>query len=186
MTRQEAIKYLIKVRDNCDYDRCPDFNPYEDRILHGRCTCDICEEAVDIAIKALAKEWKKEYDHSKSAWENIKEGNGISKEIPKESSEDLMSRQEAIEILTASDYFWLRPSENEAEALNIAIEALKQLSLPKIIIKQGEQEPREDLISRQDAIHALARSSVYAWSVEEDQIAHEWALKIISELPAKG
>ena len=53
MTREEAIKYLIKVRDNCDYDRCPDFNPYEDRILYGRCTCDICEEAVNIAIEAL-------------------------------------------------------------------------------------------------------------------------------------
>ena len=58
MTREEAIKYLIKVRDNCDYDRCPDFNPYEDRILYGRCTCDICEEAVDIAIETLAKESK--------------------------------------------------------------------------------------------------------------------------------
>lgn len=37
-----------------------------------------------------------------------------------------MTKQEAITILTASDYFWLRPSENEAEALNMAIEALDQ------------------------------------------------------------
>lgn len=39
---------------------------------------------------------------------------------------DGMTREEAITILTASDYFWLRPSENEAEALNMAIEALEQ------------------------------------------------------------
>lgn len=71
----------------------------------------------------------KEYDYSKSVLENIKAGNGISREIPKEAS--------------------------------------------------------EDLISRQDAIDALVRSSVYAWSAEENQIAHDWALKIISELPAK-
>ena len=71
----------------------------------------------------------KEYDYSKSVLENIKAGNGISRDIPKEAS--------------------------------------------------------EDLISRQDAIDALVRSSVYAWSAEENQIAHDWALKIISELPAK-
>lgn len=43
-----------------------------------------------------------------------------------------MTKQEAITILTASDYFWLRPSENEAEALNMAIEAL-QSERPGII-----------------------------------------------------
>lgn len=41
-----------------------------------------------------------------------------------------MTREEAITILTASDYFWLRPSENEAEALNMAIGALEKESLP--------------------------------------------------------
>ena len=45
------------------------------------------------------------------------------------------------------------------EALNMAIEALKQLSLPKIIIRQGEQEPTaeysSDVISRQAAIDAI-------------------------------
>ena len=45
------------------------------------------------------------------------------------------------------------------EALNMAIAALKQLSLPKIIIRQGEQEPTaeysSDVISRQAAIDAF-------------------------------
>lgn len=68
----------------------------------------------------------REYDDTKSVWENIRAGNGISKEIPKEPSEDLISRTEAFEVLTASDYFWLRPSEKEAEALNMAIEALEE------------------------------------------------------------
>ena len=39
-------------------------------------------------------------------------------------------------ILDKEDY-----SEEVEEALNMAIAALKQLSLPKIIIRQGEQEP---------------------------------------------
>ena len=55
----------------------------------------------------------------------------------------------------------------------------------QIVIEALQQEPSEDCISRQDAIDALMRSSVYAWSTEEDQIAHEWALNIISKLPAK-
>lgn len=37
-----------------------------------------------------------------------------------------MTREEAIEILNASDYFWLRPSKNEFDALNMAIDALEQ------------------------------------------------------------
>lgn len=100
-----------------------------------------------------------------------------------------MTRQEAKEIIGAMSWELYNQEvsdEKTIEALNMAIEALKQLSLPKIIIKQGEQEQREDLISRQDAIDALARSTVHAWSVEEDITAHNWALKIISELPAKG
>lgn len=53
MTKQEAIKYLIKVRDNCDLDRCPEFNSLMDAI-----TCANCTEAFDIAVEALAKESK--------------------------------------------------------------------------------------------------------------------------------
>lgn len=37
-----------------------------------------------------------------------------------------MTRQEAINILTASDYFWIRPTEDEFDALNMAIEALQE------------------------------------------------------------
>lgn len=37
-----------------------------------------------------------------------------------------MTKQEAIKILTASDYFWLRPTEDEFDALNMAIDALEQ------------------------------------------------------------
>lgn len=39
-----------------------------------------------------------------------------------------MTRAEAIEILNASDYLWLRPTENEFDALNMAIDALEQQS----------------------------------------------------------
>lgn len=37
-----------------------------------------------------------------------------------------MTRAEAIKILNASDYLWLRPTENEFDALNMAIDALEQ------------------------------------------------------------
>ena len=88
-----------------------------------------------------------------------------------------MTRAEAVKILkgiaeeagaypSAVSYV---ASDEDVEALNMAIAALKQLSLPKIIIRQGEQEPCEykrtdkhtgthacDCISRQDAIEAVA------------------------------
>ena len=41
-----------------------------------------------------------------------------------------------------------------------------------------------DLIRRADAIDALSRSSVYVWSIEQDQTAHNWALNIIKALPS--
>lgn len=41
-----------------------------------------------------------------------------------------------------------------------------------------------DLIKREDAIRELERSSVYKWSVEEDQLAHNWAISIIESLPS--
>ena len=44
--------------------------------------------------------------------------------------------------------------------------------------------PSGDLVSRQDVIEALCRSSVYAWSIEQDQTAHNWALNIIKALPS--
>ena len=37
-----------------------------------------------LILELLEQEPSKEYDYSKSVWENIQEGNGISKEIPKE------------------------------------------------------------------------------------------------------
>lgn len=44
-------------------------------------------------------------------------------------------------------------------------------------------DPSGDLISREDAVKAICRSSVYAWSVEDDKTAHDWALSIINALP---
>lgn len=41
-----------------------------------------------------------------------------------------------------------------------------------------------DLISRADAIDALSRSSVYAWSTEQDLVAHSWAIRILQSLPS--
>ena len=41
-----------------------------------------------------------------------------------------------------------------------------------------------DLISRADAIEALSRSSVYAWSTEQDLVAHSWAIRILQSLPS--
>jgi hypothetical protein len=41
-----------------------------------------------------------------------------------------------------------------------------------------------DLISREETIKTIMRSSVYAWSVEQDQIAHEWAIGIIEAIPS--
>ena len=39
-----------------------------------------------------------------------------------------------------------------------------------------------DYISRADAIEALRRSSVYAWSTEQDLVAHSWAIRILQSL----
>ena len=41
-----------------------------------------------------------------------------------------------------------------------------------------------DYISRADAIEALSRSSVYAWSTEQDLVAHSWAIRILQSLPS--
>lgn len=42
----------------------------------------------------------------------------------------------------------------------------------------------DDLINRADAIEALSRSSIYAWSTEQDLVAHSWAIRILQSLPA--
>ena len=42
----------------------------------------------------------------------------------------------------------------------------------------------DDLVKRSIAIRELVRSSVYMWSVEEDQLAHNWAISIILSLPS--
>ena len=56
-----------------------------------------------------------------------------------------MTRQEAIEILTASDYFWLRPSEKEATALNMAIISLKlEQKRTKLEDRSQEEMTREE------------------------------------------
>ena len=97
-----------------------------------------------------------------------------------------MTRQEAVELLS-NDAFklcivQLRDPLYEAcyEALEMAIEALEQEET-----LQNLTEPnKSDLISRKDLINVIMRSSVYAWSAEEDKIAHEWVLNIINSLPA--
>lgn len=83
-----------------------------------------------------------------------------------------MTREEAIELLCA--YGVPQDEKRFQEALDMAIEALS-------VYTYTEQS---DLISRADAIDALYRSSVYSWSVEQDQSAHTWALNIIAELPS--
>ena len=54
-----------------------------------------------------------------------------------------MTRTEAAQICQSIKFILENSDYTEAveEALNMAIAALKQLSLPKIIIRQGEQEP---------------------------------------------
>ena len=52
-------------------------------------------------------------------------------------------------ILDKEDY-----SEEVEEALDMAIAALKQLSLPKIIIRQGEQEPCDKRTDKHTETHA--------------------------------
>jgi hypothetical protein len=42
----------------------------------------------------------------------------------------------------------------------------------------------DDLIKRSDAIEALSRSSIYAWSTEQDLVAHSWAIRILQSLPS--
>lgn len=106
-----------------------------------------------------------------------------------EVSEDCINRAEAIDALD-----WI-PKHKQIGLVEWSIRESDVRGmlrrLPSVVPRQNtvppmpSVKPSEDLISRQDAIDALVRSSVYAWSAEENQIAHDWALKIISELPAK-
>lgn len=41
-----------------------------------------------------------------------------------------------------------------------------------------------DLIRRSVLIDEICRSSIYKWSIEEDQAAHNWALDIINSQPS--
>lgn len=87
-----------------------------------------------------------------------------------------MTRAEAIEILTASDYFWLRPSENEAEALNMAIEAL-------------EAEPSEDCISRKWVLNNIRSYAERTTSIEKSSGAKncaEFVENAPSVVPKRG
>ena len=82
-----------------------------------------------------------------------------------------MTREEAAQICQSVKFILENSDYTEAveEALDMAIAALKQLSLPKIIIRQGEQEPCDkrtgthecDCISRQDAMNELKEMQDY-------------------------
>lgn len=59
----------------------------------------------------------------------------------------IMTEEEAIEILTASDYFWLRPSEKEAAALNMAIISLNlEQKRAKLEDRSQEEMTRQEEI----------------------------------------
>lgn len=110
-----------------------------------------------------------------NASENLDE-----KKVSADSRE--MTREEAIKFWefryeNAKDYtdpHWEAQERREhreyVEALRMAIDALSA--------------PQTDLISRADAIRELCRSSVYKWSVEEDQLAHNWSIGIINSIQA--
>lgn len=103
-----------------------------------------------------------------------------------------MTRAKAAQICQAIKFILGREdySEEVEEALNMAIAALKQLSLPKIIIRQGEQEPCEykrtdkrtethacDCISRQAAINDIEKNAYRHTYLEQ-------IIDIVSALPS--
>lgn len=118
-------------------------------------------------------------------------------------SGDLISRADAIDAVMAESRKVYTSEYANAERIIYeadAIEALAMLpSAEQVISKLNnpcdslltdesngskEHKSKLDLISRQDVIEALCSSSVYAWSIEQDQTAHDWALNIIKALPS--
>lgn len=77
------------------------------------------------------------------------------------------------------------PTESTNTLTDAPIEALKaDVARWSSWNKTFEQSGIADLISRAEAIEALCRSSVYAWSTEQDLVAHSWAIRIIQSLPS--
>ncbi len=100
------------------------------------------------------EEWKKNPNNDDSAVDLVNHFIGIIRAT--RSAEQVTSKLESVDISTVAD--------------------------DKSTMSQPNS--KLDLISRADAIDALYRSSVYSWSVEQDQSAHTWALNIIAKLPS--
>lgn len=116
-------------------------------------------------------------------------------------SGDLISRADAMaefrECVKRANENGETPTWNDAVSLIGSLPSAKQVASKlnnpcnSLLTEESngskEHKSKLDLISRQDVIEALCRSSVYAWSIEQDQTAHDWALNIIKALPsAKG
>ena len=94
-----------------------------------------------------------------------------------------MTREEAIKFLTLMRKAVSNFEEYGHDKASMVIECDKAEAID-MAIESLSAKPQTDLISRADAIDALYRSSVYSWSVEQDQSAHTWELNIIAELPS--
>lgn len=169
MTREEAIQSLkdlaeINVRYGCD---------------------DKWIMALNMAIEAL----QREEAEAKGYCHRIK---------PKEYfKDDAINRADAMGAV--QDHFNAdgfkgyddgQKMMDRIKALPSAEQVISKLNNPcDSLLTDGSNGSKEhksklDLISRQDVIEALCRSSVYAWSIEQDQTAHNWALNIIKALPS--
>lgn len=106
-----------------------------------------------------------------------------------------MTREEAIQefqnvkdLVKQDGKDWF--DERDLELIDMAMQVISKLNNPcdSLLTDESngskEHKSKLDLISRVDAIEALCRSSVYAWSIEQDQTAHNWALNIIKALPS--
>ena len=173
MTREEAINWLKAISFVSD---------------------NHITEAIDMAIEALHREEAE----AKGYCHRIKP-----KELQSRPSIDLISRADAIKAVAEHfsfddgcsniykdiDYY-KGIAEHILKNVPSAEQVTSKLNNPcnSLLTDESngskEHKSKLDLISRQDVIEALSRSSVYAWSIEQDQTAHNWALNIIKALPS--
>ena len=137
---------------------------------------DSIAEAIDMAIEALSKPSGNLISRA-DAIEAVKETKPIVRSTERNWGK-MIAEQHSKELVKALKA--LPSAEQVTSKLNNPCNSL----LTEESNGSKEHKSKLDLISRQDVIEALCRSSVYAWSIEQDQTAHDWALNIIKALPS--
>lgn len=184
MTREEAIQWL-KVINTKEFGWDEFALQESQREIRERCEQGV-REAIDMAIEALQREEAEEkgYCHRIKPKEYFKNDAINRADAMAEFREWVKRANENGETPTWNDAVSLIGSLPSAEQVTSKLNNPCDSLLTDESNGSKEHKSKLDLISRQDVIEALCRSSVYAWSIEQDQTAHDWALNIINALPS--